>query len=272
MRFSLFTTLACLAVSHAAEYHGIIDPWSFDVDEGKFTDWMGAIDDDTLLEEIFDFLDQHPREAVILRIQRGGIFVDSKTFLETFDDVFVSGSYVGDRAIERIYTADDDVISVAPTLGQLRGKVLILEDFETERPGRYGLPWNKDTVTNYNYKFSLGGLFLESKWNSVKSHLSQDPSPDSNILRITHTTASFGARPINIAARNSPSTGMNGFLGQYLKNSESKCFGIIVMDFPGKHLVQNILAHNNKYRAPDSARLPSDDTDTVPVEASYSNA
>ncbi|KAL2885219.1 1-phosphatidylinositol phosphodiesterase [Ceratocystis lukuohia] len=338
MRCSLLTALACLAVSHAGEYNDIIDPWSFDVGEGKYTDWMGAIADDTLLsslsipgthdsmayhignsfmqtqnsylaqqltggiryiditcryqdssiqvyygpydtghplstvlEEIFDFLDQHPRETVVLRI-RHNILVTSTKFFEAFDKNFISGSHVGDRAIEHIYTTDSGVIAMAPTLGELRGKVLILEDFETEDPGCYGLPWNKDTVTSYSRRFATGGMFLEAKWKVIKFYLSQDPSPDSNILRITHTTANFGVIPIDIAARNSPSTGMNGYLGQYLQEPEAKCFGIIVMDFPGKQLVQNILALNDKYLAPKADSLPSDNTNTEPVEASRSNA
>ncbi|KAL1892795.1 hypothetical protein Cpir12675_004406 [Ceratocystis pirilliformis] len=301
VRFSLLTTLTCLAISHAANYNNVIDLWSFDVGEGKYTDWMGAIADDTplsslsipgthnsmayhidnsllqtqnvylakqltdgiryiditcryqdssihvyygpyetghrlstVLEEIFDFLDEHPRETVVLRIQRNGMFVDSKTFFETFDQNFVSGSYVGDRATQHIYTTDTHVISMAPTLGELRGKVFILENFETEHTVRYGLPWNEDTVTSYNHKFATGELFLESKWSNIISHLSQDPSPGSNKLRITHTTARFRVSPINTAARNSPSTGMNRLLGQYLQGPSSKAHvlspDMVVMD------------------------------------------
>ncbi|KAL2885224.1 1-phosphatidylinositol phosphodiesterase [Ceratocystis lukuohia] len=330
MRFSLLVALACLAVSHAAEYQGIRDVWSFDVGHGRDSDWMDRIADDTplsslsipgthnsmtyylhkswthtqnvllseqlrggiryiditckykdgdiqvyhghsdtvlnlgyVLKTMFAFLDAHPRETILLRIQRGD---HSKDFMERFDKYFVPGSELGNRADERVYSKDGG-ITAAPILGELRGKVFILQDFKTERPGRYGLPWNSNTVDNYNHKVSAGRLFINSKWKGVKSHLSKAPSPDSNRLRITHTTASVGVSPINIAAKNNPDVGMNGLLGQYLQNRDNVCFGIIAMDFPGRHLVDNIISLNNKRRVSKRTSLVSDSTDTVPVEA-----
>ncbi|KKF92432.1 1-phosphatidylinositol phosphodiesterase [Ceratocystis platani] len=323
MRFSLFTTLACLAVSHAAEYHRIFDLWSFDVGKGKNADWMDVIADNTpfsslsipgthdsmtyhigngllqtqnaflaeqltggiryiditckykdsdilvyhglaktghrlraVLETIFSFLKQHPRETVILRIQRGGRVANLQNFFKYMDQILLPGTEIGDCATDFIYTPSAGTFSKAPSLGELRGKVLILEDFKTEGPRRYGLPWNEDTVTSYSQKLSAGGLFIEPQWADVKSHLSEDPSPDSNKLRITHTTASFGVSPIKVAANNGRKTGMNESLGQYLREPEAKCFGIVAMDFPGRLLVHNILELNKKYRVPEDASAP----------------
>ncbi|KAL2885221.1 1-phosphatidylinositol phosphodiesterase [Ceratocystis lukuohia] len=314
MRFSLFATLACLAISHAAKYHKIDDHWSFDVDKGDNADWMDVIADETLLsslsipgthnsmtyhidnsllqtqnaylieqltggiryiditckykdsdivvyhgptrtghrlravlETIFNFLEEHPRETVILRIQRGGRVANLQNFFKYMDENLLPGTDIGDRAEDFIYTTGTSTSSMAPTLGELRRKVLILEDFKTESPSRYGLPWNQDTVTSYSQKFSAGGLFIKSQWADVKSHLSEDPSPDSNKLRVTHTTASFGVSPINVAAKKGRKTGMNKFLGQYLQEPEAKCFGIVVMDFPGQFLVREIVLLNKQY-------------------------
>ncbi|KAL2885229.1 1-phosphatidylinositol phosphodiesterase [Ceratocystis lukuohia] len=311
MRFSLLVALACLAVSHAAEYRGIRDVWSFDVGDGKNSDWMDEIADGTplsslsipgshnsltynlpnsltqtqntflseqlrggiryidiickytdddiqvyygryephfnlafVLDRLFDFLDAHPRETILLRIRSGD---HSKTFLESFDKHFAPGSELGDRAVQRVYYKDGG-ITEAPTLGELRGKVFILQDFETERPGHYGLPWNSKTVDVYNHKSPIRGLFIAWKWKGVESHLSKAPSPESNKLRITHTTASGRVSPINLAAKVNPEVGMNGLLGQYLQNHDNACYGIIVMDFPGQYLVYNIIGLNDKHR------------------------
>ncbi|KAL2885225.1 1-phosphatidylinositol phosphodiesterase [Ceratocystis lukuohia] len=225
-----------------------------------------------VLDVMFDFLQAHPRETIILRIQRGGILEDSETFFQHFDKYIGPGSSFNPRAAQRIYTASSTDITRIPTLGELRGKVFILQDFKTERPGRYGLPWNSNTVDNYNHKVSLGGLFIKSKWKGVKSHLRKAPSPDSNKLRITHTTASVGVSPINIAARKSPGVGMNAFLGKYLLGSQVDCFGIVVMDFPGRFLVEKILELNDRYRTSESANLPSDNTEDVTVEAGSRSA
>ncbi|KAL2885218.1 1-phosphatidylinositol phosphodiesterase [Ceratocystis lukuohia] len=216
-----------------------------------------------VLETIFDFLGEHARETVILRIQRGGIFDDSKIFFQYFDQYFVPGSDLGNRAVERVYSKKSSIPTV-PTLGELRGKLYILQDFETRPAGHYGLPWNSNTVSNYNSKIAAGTKFLGSKWKEVKSHLSEAPEP--NKLRITHTTASFGVSPINVAARNHPKDGMNKYLGRYLTTKEGNCFGIVVMDFPGQHLVARILALNEKYRAPKPESRPSILDETIIFE------
>ncbi|KAL2885216.1 1-phosphatidylinositol phosphodiesterase [Ceratocystis lukuohia] len=304
MHFSLLVALSFLAFSHAGTYKNIDDLWSFDLNAEQNADWMGTITDNTLLsslsipgthnsmtdklenilmktqnvplaqqltggiryiditcryrnyiievyhgltdtgyslgnviDTLIDFLDQHPRETIILRIQRGGIFDSPETFLKTIKTYFISGPIVDDRIIQHIYWGGPGDVT-APTLREARGKIVIL--------------------------FAPGTFFLPSKWAGVKSIINQSPPKDSHKLRITHTTASFGAGPINIAARPSPSSGMNKFLGEYLMNDEGNCFGIVVMDFPGNLLVQQILKLNDKHRVPN---LPeSIDTDTVSVD------
>ncbi|KAL2885217.1 1-phosphatidylinositol phosphodiesterase [Ceratocystis lukuohia] len=215
-----------------------------------------------VLETLFDFLDANPRETIVLRIQRGGILDRSNEFIKFFEKYFDTSSGFDGRVADRIYSKGTDGITMIPTLGELRGKVFILQDFETSIPGRYGLPWNKDAVTSYNHKFSVGGLFIKSIWASIKSHLSKAPSAGCKKLRITHTTASVGVSPISLAARSHPGMGMNKYLGQHLLLKEGGCFGIVVMDFPGMFLVQGIINLNDKYLAPRFPDLPTDNTAT----------
>ncbi|KAL2885169.1 1-phosphatidylinositol phosphodiesterase [Ceratocystis lukuohia] len=211
-----------------------------------------------VLETIFDFLDKHQSETVILRIQLGGVFESSQSLMQLFEAYFIPHFGLGNRAADRVYSKGDDRISTVPTLGELRGKVFILEDFKTSTPGRYGLPWNADTVSSYRRTFSAGTFSIDSIWDDVKSHLSEAPSDPSHKLRITHTTASVGVFPINFAARNSPKVGMNKHLGQYLRNFDGYCHGIVVMDFPGQYLVNRILLLNKAYRDAKSYTYPRD--------------
>ncbi|KKF95515.1 1-phosphatidylinositol phosphodiesterase [Ceratocystis platani] len=206
---------------------------------------------------MYHFLKEHPTETIILRIRNGE---HSKDFLETIKTYLAPDSRRGDRIARHLYSrhAKDGTV---PTLGELRGKVLILQDFKTSPAGLYGLPWGPDTISNYDHEIAPGTHFLVRKWNGVKSHLSKAPQPGSNKLRITHTTASTGVHPIDIAARNSPHVGMNNLLGQYLKDNEGGCFGIVVMDFPGKLLV-DLIVKLNKYQAPELPSLHFDSTDT----------
>ncbi|KAL1887791.1 hypothetical protein Cpir12675_006412 [Ceratocystis pirilliformis] len=218
---------------------------------------------DNVLNAIFNFLDVHPREAVILRIQKSGV-LDAKKFKTYMDKHFFPGTVFGNEAVNYIYSgkADDTTI---PTIRQLRGKVLILQDFKSSPPGHYGLPWNPETVSNYNNKLSISTFFQDSKWDGIKSHLSEAPSGDSNKLRITYTTASAGVSPINFAAKNNPDSGMNKLLGQYLSNNEAACFGIIAMDFPGQNIVKEILKLNDKYLSPEPLG-DSDEADATTVD------
>ncbi|KKF95514.1 1-phosphatidylinositol phosphodiesterase [Ceratocystis platani] len=209
-----------------------------------------------VLRTIFDFLDKHPREAIILRIQRSTLS-DLKAFSKYFSKYFDSQSNLGKRISQRIYPVGTNGITAVPTLGELRGRVLILQDFETTPPG-YGLPWNTDTVSSYSRRFSASTTSTDSKWDDIKSHLSEAPLASSTKLRITHTTASFGVIPINFAARNAPKVGMNKHLGQYLRDERGSCFGIVAMDFPGQDVVKQILSRNNKYQIPGTSGLPSD--------------
>ncbi|KAL2885214.1 1-phosphatidylinositol phosphodiesterase [Ceratocystis lukuohia] len=205
-----------------------------------------------VLTTIFDFLDLHRSETVILRIQMGGVHKSSKSFIDSLQYYLTPGSELGNRAVNRVYSKGDDHITTIPTLGELRGKVFILEDFKTTSPGRYGLPWTTDTVSSYSRKFSASTLFMDSKWDDIKSHLREAPSDSSTKLRITHTTASFGVSPINFAARNAPKVGMNKHLGDYLSDERGACFGIVVIDFPGQKLVKQILLLNEDFRNAES--------------------
>ncbi|KAL2885226.1 1-phosphatidylinositol phosphodiesterase [Ceratocystis lukuohia] len=329
IRVSPLATLACLAISHASQFKGIFDVWSFDVGVGNYADWMDTIADNTpltslsipgthhsmtydcenslmqtqneplvrqldggiryiditcrywkqdiivscgcskafyffdiILRMLFDFLDAHPREAIILRIRTSGLFYDSKIFFDSFDKRFSPGSTIGDRAAKYIYGIHAGGITAVPSLGQIRGKVFILQDFKTPTPGRYGLPWNSDTVSSYNSKFFPSTLFIESEWAPIKSHLSEEPSPNSNKLRITHTTTSIGISRLNVAATNHPRVGMNRFLGRYLWQPDAKYFGIIAMDFPGDYLVRTILKLNDRYRVSKYGTFPFGSTGT----------
>ncbi|KAL2885181.1 1-phosphatidylinositol phosphodiesterase [Ceratocystis lukuohia] len=215
-----------------------------------------------LLGTLNKFLTEHSRETIILRIKAGS-FTDPIPFLKSFQEFMDSDYYRS--AISRIYSPDTDKITAAPTLGKIRGKIFILQDFKTSPPGRYGLPWKSDAVSSYSTRVTIGSERLKSIWANVKSHLSEAPSAESNQLRITYTSAGSGVYPINIAARHSPSSGMNKLLGEYLAN-KGHCYGIIVMDFPGQYLVQQILNLNDKFQSPNIPGAPDDHPDANVVD------
>ncbi|KAL2885189.1 1-phosphatidylinositol phosphodiesterase [Ceratocystis lukuohia] len=209
---------------------------------------------DSVLTTIYNFLDEYPSETIILRIQKGGMF-DFNTFITSMEGYFVPGSDLGDRAEYSIHAGNPYDI-VFPTLGEARGKIVILQDFASNPPGRYGIPWGLHTVSNHNSWLSPVGLFLSFKWAAVRYHLNLDRLNDDDKLRITHTTGNLGIRPISVAAQYGNNPGMNELLGRYLVQGEGNCFGIVVMDFPGRQLVEEILIHNSRHLLPELTNLP----------------
>ncbi|KAL2885139.1 1-phosphatidylinositol phosphodiesterase [Ceratocystis lukuohia] len=212
-----------------------------------------------VLNTMFNFLDGHPQEALILRIRKGGMLGDSKKLLDFIEQYFTPGSEMGDRAAQYIYFSDGDEATI-PTLGEVRGKVVILRDFKSSPPARYGIPWNSNTVSSYSRRLAVGSVLRDLGWTSIRSHLSHSRSEDANKLRITHTTASVSINPINTAAKNDPGRGMNQLLGRYIMSiithGEGNCFGIIVMDFPGRSLVYQMVRLNEQYQASEPSDLP----------------
>ncbi|KAL2885132.1 1-phosphatidylinositol phosphodiesterase [Ceratocystis lukuohia] len=197
-----------------------------------------------VLTTMFDFLDDYPSEAVILRIQKGGTLDDSKTFLDSMKSYFEAGSKLGDRALQRVYFRDPDNTAV-PTLGQVRGKVLILQDFKTT--DRYGIRWNSKRISSYSNKLPAISILLPSYWSRVQSHISRSPSQNLDKLRITHTRVGLGVKPINMAAKSDGDAGMNGYLGKYLLLEKGDSYGIVAMDFPNDALVQAIVKLNYQH-------------------------
>ncbi|KAL2885149.1 1-phosphatidylinositol phosphodiesterase [Ceratocystis lukuohia] len=135
-----------------------------------------------------------------------------------------------------------------PTLGQARGKVLILQDFKTA--ARYGIPWNSKTVSSYSNQLAAGRILLPWYWSRVQAHISRSPPKIFDKLRITHTSVSFGVKPINMAAENNGDPGMNRHLGEYLLFEKGDSCGIVAMDFPNDGLVQAIVKLNYQHLVP----------------------
>ncbi|KAL1896700.1 hypothetical protein Cpir12675_002648 [Ceratocystis pirilliformis] len=183
-----------------------------------------------------DFLNEHPRETTILRVQTVSI-VHLKSFQSSFQKFMNSVNQ--QYTVHRIYSPDTDRITTAPALGEIRGKILMLQDFKTSSPGRYGLPWSSDTVSIYSTKLAVSTLFLNLTWADVKSHLNEAPLTGS---------------------------GMNKLIGEYLINNDGDCYGIIVMmDFPGQYLGQQIVKLNDKYLSLDIPGVSHDRADASVV-------
>lgn len=237
-------------------------------------------DFDTVLQTIGDFLRQHPHEAVFMRV-REEIDQEGSTrgFAETFNDYV--NRYNG---LFATYTTGD------PSLGELRGKIVVLKD-----------NFDSSTAVGINYQnlqaqddYALWNKSdLYAKWTEVKNFLtvaisgdSEDPeTPYINYLSAYCGIKLFGEDvPCNrfapwfiASGKSSHDTNSSQELyGLFPKGScpdfphyrcAASCFvsyagtnqltskylgsiyangrvGIIMADFPGRSLIDNVIAHN----------------------------
>ncbi|KAL1899330.1 hypothetical protein Cpir12675_001528 [Ceratocystis pirilliformis] len=316
-----------LALTQAGSYNNIDDPWSFDVSDGPYADWMYYIADNTplsslsipgthnsmtynmdnyflegqnapldkqlaggiryiditclpvgdklmvyhgLLETgysledaltvVYDFLYQHPREAVILRLQRSTSLEKTQVFTDLLRKYLSSETPIGSRAAQYVYHRGGAETTTLPTLGEIRGKLFILQDFDSKPKGVFGLPWSSSLISSYHCKIGLGKLLVRVKWFVLRNYIGSLSGKSPKKLYITDITVSFGSKPIDVAVGDRADAGINSYLGSYLEavtmnqlgdfilNGKRARIGVISMDFPGHKLVEQILKFNKIYQ------------------------
>ncbi|KAL5628749.1 hypothetical protein BROUX41_002146 [Berkeleyomyces rouxiae] len=194
---------------------------------------------------VFDFLDSHPSEVILMRITRENMRSgNDKSFEQAMTQYLKSDSGLGQRAKDRVHSFDKSSKFLAPSLGELRGKVLILQDFTTKTRGAFGIPWAcKSCLSVSEWKFVPGGLGIVAKWLNIELALKAASDTKTKKLHITYTGA-----------------GINGRLAMYMEDKKDVRMGVVVMGFPGKKLVEKIIQRNDLLRPEGSAE---DELDTM---------
>ncbi|KAJ8335174.1 hypothetical protein SKAU_G00408130 [Synaphobranchus kaupii] len=177
-----------------------------------------------VLEGVARFLQERPTETVLMRLK--------EEFSETNDIYAAVVDYV------HCY-ANWDLLwhsRITPTMGQARGKLVVLQDFSGPDLGmRYGSlhiadDWKVPTL-----------LHVSEKWQSVHEHLAAAAVGNSTRTYLTFASgAGIFAYPNAVAQR------INGRLYKYLSDMAgiSKRLGIITMDFPAAPLLKMIIDFN----------------------------
>ncbi|XP_029023803.2 1-phosphatidylinositol phosphodiesterase [Betta splendens] len=174
-----------------------------------------------VLEGVAGFLQEHPSETVLMRVK--------EEFSET-DNIY--GPVVD--YVQRY--ASWDLLwhsRLVPTVGEARGKLIILQDFSGPDLGmRYrslniGDDWKVPTL-----------LHVEEKWRRVYDHLELAPAGSKAQIFLTYSSgAGLFAYPSAVAQR------INALLYTYLqvKTDLNQRLGIICMDFPAAPMIQMII-------------------------------
>ena len=179
--------------------------------------YQNANFDDVLLTTI-SFLNSHPSETVLMRVKEE---YDASGNTRSFSEqVQISLN----RHPGRFWTEDR-----IPTLGESRGKIVILDNFVGSA---MGIAWNGiDLQDNWSAD-------EDEKWSYVKTHLDTARGrTGSPAMFITFSSFTSGAQAPRELARK-----MNPKLQSYVRSNGGR-LGIIASDYPGPKLIGDTIAH-----------------------------
>lgn len=206
-----------------------------------------------VLLTMFEFLDANPSEAIVMRLKEEGKPIgDANTisFEDAFNHYLHSDPETSPGAQRHLHLYDR--VGPIPTLGDLRSKIFLLQNFKTEGGKPYGLAWEGSQMVLEDYWIIPDIYHLADKWTAIRDALEDaaTAADDNTRLYLAHTSASVGVLPIEAAAGplNRTVVGMNDMTGQWLQDfagveGVSKT-GVVIMDFPGKKLIDVVLQWN----------------------------
>ena len=231
---------------------------------------------DQVLATLNDFLFRHPDETVLMRVQ----MERKENEQGTFESVFLG--YYGKYKDRFANYFDGD----SPTLGQVRGKIVLLQEFAASK--YYGLKYHSFRIQDDFYIPTAFQMY--DKWQAIKKSLEE--AARDQVSRISYLSANGGVTPLFAATGHMSeatggdhlSTGLTTpafnhmfpeyprwscFLGMcsiyyegqnilardYLVQNPNAYCGIVVADFPGASLINTIIDRNPKEIIKDSLEI-----------------
>jgi 1-phosphatidylinositol phosphodiesterase len=155
-----------------------------------------------------------------------------------------------------------------PTLGRLRGRILLLQEFAAPLAGgadAHGPQWDGERMALEDFWALPDASHLPEKWEAVRDALERAaaaPPHDNSLLYLAHVSASVGVLPIEAAAgpRDHTFPALNDLTAEWLLDSSNlrvpdddhdgeangaSRAGIVILDFPGRELIDAILSWND---------------------------
>ena len=171
-----------------------------------------------VLRSSLAFLQKNPTETIVMSVNNYSHKPEGKT--ESFEDTFER--LLADFGDDRFW-----LDSSIPMLGQVRGKIVILRRFSSDRS--LGIPFGGQKVKDDWTVKTILPCSINPKLEGIKSHLDEARSSSRSCFYITFCSGvSSGAYPNAVADR------INIHVRRYAEEYRtSACLGIVVMDFPG---------------------------------------
>lgn len=189
-----------------------------------------------VLNQIKSFLNEHPNETIIMRVKEEH---SAESGSESFAQIWAGYMQnYGDLFLEDM--------GRLPTLGEARGKIVVLRNAGFVG---YGQPMfgNADIVIQDAYKvfwllhdnpFGSGTVSLPQKIRLIEQYINFVGSSDA--LTLNHLSGAVGMLPQHVAR--ATNTASYDFIKS--EKTNQKKLGLLIMDFPGEHLIYRIIKAN----------------------------
>jgi 1-phosphatidylinositol phosphodiesterase len=223
-----------------------------------------------------DFLLRHPDETILMRVADAGCAIDPhRSFEETYLDYVENGGCTCGPGGEWVrfgdYIWSDSLWSYndsLPTLGDVRGKIVILQGFQAD--GSFGPSYpdgdnswfQNDLIAVQDvYKVYWFNSDFNRKWGHISDAINAARDSYQDQLFLNYTSGSTGVNPRDVAKGiwtpfvpyfplfgGRYSQGMNERtyrrLRSYFHSNDLGRVGVIMMDYPGAGLIDIIIAQN----------------------------
>lgn len=241
--------------------------------DDKFRMHHGMIAQDTyfnnVLSDIDSFLSANPTETVLFRLRS-----EHTPENNTLNYKEVLDGYLAANGSKRYTGASDN-----PTLDEIRGKFVIIQEFNGEVNGdNYGIPYGS---LDKQDKYSMGTNWdLYDKWVAVKNHINKARNGSRDTIYMNYLSGAGGSFPYFVSSGHSSNgtsaprlaTGLTtpGWNSSYPDFPRTSCFigictisfegtntltadylsgggfaGMVMADFPGERLIKNVINLNN---------------------------
>ncbi|MFC9790297.1 phosphatidylinositol-specific phospholipase C [Rhodococcus sp. NPDC127528] len=206
-----------------------------------------------VVREVADFLRANPTETVLMRMKSESTEAENtRSYEDTLDWYVHDNPETRDLLREHLWTPPAGYDGAIPTLGQARGRIVILQDFTATTA--FGPQWGGSRM-DIQDDYVLSGLAdVTRKWDEARAQFDRARAGAPKTLYVNHLSATgvpdpgaivSGALPVTIADGALGVTGMNARALDYLTGAGRGRTGVVMTDFPTAALVAEIIAHND---------------------------
>lgn len=188
---------------------------------------------DQVLKDTVAFLTEYPSETVVMRVKEEyEPYQNTRSYYKSVAEVV---RQIGEHCFLRS--------SSLPTLGEARGKIIILQQFSSQGEGPdFGPPYPGRMSISDAYQVSDDAV----KWAEVERHLEVAKKGDPERAYLTYCSGSHWLlyTPEALARKINPR--VLNYLNTKSLAGRMRSVGIVIMDFPGAELVRQIVLDNWK--------------------------